>query len=75
VEQLVEAEEAFALWGLRLAPGYFAGAVTQEGIRRWYETVADQSPIPIMMFVVLIFSGCFVKDYTSPLRVLLLMNI
>ena len=51
VEQLVAAKEAFAQWGLCLAPGYFAGAVTQEGLRRWYEAVADQSPIPIMMLV------------------------
>lgn len=51
VELLVAAQEAFAQWGLCLAPGYFAGAVTQEGLRRWYEAVADQSPIPIMMLV------------------------
>lgn len=34
VEQLVAAEEAFAQWGLCLAPGYFAGAVTQDGIQK-----------------------------------------
>ncbi len=51
VEQLIAAKEASAQWGLCLAPGYFASAVTQEGIKRWYEAVADQSPIPIMMFV------------------------
>jgi 2-keto-3-deoxy-L-rhamnonate aldolase len=28
VEQLVEAEKVFAQWGLCLAPGYFAGAIT-----------------------------------------------
>jgi 2-keto-3-deoxy-L-rhamnonate aldolase len=53
VQQLVEAKEASAQWGLCLAPGYFAGAVTQEGLIRWYTAVADQSPIPIMMFVIL----------------------
>lgn len=49
VEQLKDAKRAGAQWGLCLAPGYFAGAVTQEGIRKWFEAVADASPIPIMM--------------------------
>jgi 2-keto-3-deoxy-L-rhamnonate aldolase len=52
VQQLVEAKETGAQWGLCLAPGYFAGAVTQEGLIRWYSAVADQSPIPIMMWVI-----------------------
>jgi len=52
IQQLVEAEDAGAQWGLCLAPGYFAGVVTQEGLIRWYEAVADKSPIPIMMFVI-----------------------
>jgi 2-keto-3-deoxy-L-rhamnonate aldolase len=51
VDQLKEAQKAGAQWGLCLAPGYFAGAVTQEGIKLWFEAVADASPIPIMMFV------------------------
>jgi 2-keto-3-deoxy-L-rhamnonate aldolase len=54
IEQLDEAGEAGAQWGLCLAPGYFAGAVTQEGILKWYEAVADRSPIPIMMLVLLV---------------------
>lgn len=49
VEQLKKAQEAGAQWGLCLAPGYFAGASTQEGIIQWFTAVADQSPIPIMM--------------------------
>lgn len=52
LQQLVEAKEAGAQWGLCLAPGYFAGAVTQEGLIRWYTAVADQSPVPVMMFVI-----------------------
>lgn len=51
VEQLQEAQKAGAQWGLCLAPGYFAGAVTQEGIVKWFQAIADRSPIPIMMFV------------------------
>lgn len=50
VQQLKQAKEAGCQWGLCLAPGYFAGAVTQEGILKWFEAVADQSPIPIMVY-------------------------
>lgn len=49
VELLEEAGEAGAGWGLVLAPGYFAGAVSQEGIEGWFNAVADASPIPIMV--------------------------
>ncbi|SRR6266536_2438932 len=51
VEQLKSAKEAGSQWGLCLAPGYFAGASTQEGIIRWFTAVADLSPIPIMVYV------------------------
>ncbi|KAF2962737.1 hypothetical protein GQX73_g10841 [Xylaria multiplex] len=50
VEQLRSAKEAGAQWGMCLAPGYFAGASTQEGIIRWFTAVADQSPIPILIY-------------------------
>ncbi|CAJ2502278.1 Uu.00g096720.m01.CDS01 [Anthostomella pinea] len=50
VEQLRGARDAGAQWGLCLVPGYFAGASTQEGIVRWFTAVADQSPIPIMIY-------------------------
>lgn len=49
IEQLKDAKKAGSQWGLCLAPGYFAGAATQEGIIAWFEAVADGSPIPIMM--------------------------
>lgn len=49
VMQLKESKEAGAQWGLVLVPGYFAGAVSQEGIVKWFEAVADASPIPIMV--------------------------
>lgn len=51
VQLLAEAKEAGAGWGLVLAPGYFAGAADQAGIRGWFEAVADESPIPVMMLV------------------------
>lgn len=49
VEQLVDAKEVGAQWGLCLVPGYNAPVTTQEGIVRWFTAVADRSPIPIMM--------------------------
>lgn len=49
VEQLKSAKEAGSQWGLCLVPGYFAGASTQLGIIQWFNSVADQSPIPVMM--------------------------
>ncbi|RYP83824.1 hypothetical protein DL770_005294 [Monosporascus sp. CRB-9-2] len=50
VQQLKEAKEAGAQWGLVLVPGYFAAVSTQEGIIKWFTAVADQSPIPIMIY-------------------------
>lgn len=47
--QLKEAREAGAQWGLVLAPGYFAGCASQEGVAVWYEAVAEKSPIPVLM--------------------------
>lgn len=49
LQQLHESHEAGAQWGLVLAPGYFATALNQDGIQDWYNAVAEQSPIPIMM--------------------------
>lgn len=51
VEQLKSAKEAGAQWGLVLVPGYFAGASSQEGIIRWFTAVADQSVLPVMVYV------------------------
>ncbi|KAF7874306.1 hypothetical protein EAF04_002978 [Stromatinia cepivora] len=50
VDQLGEAKRAGSAWGLVLVPGYFAGASTQEGIIEWFKAVANQSPIPIMIY-------------------------
>ncbi|KAI1812537.1 dihydrodipicolinate synthase [Poronia punctata] len=49
-EQLQAAKEAGSQWGMCLAPGYFAGANTQEGIVQWFTAVADRSPIPILIY-------------------------
>lgn len=51
VDQLKSAKVAGSQWGLCLVPGYFAGASTQDGIIQWFMAVANQSPIPIMMYL------------------------
>lgn len=49
VQWLDDAEKAGAQWGLVLAPGYFGGQSSQEGIIEWFTIVADRSPIPILL--------------------------
>jgi 2-keto-3-deoxy-L-rhamnonate aldolase len=53
VEQTVglleDARNAGAQWGMVLAPGYFASAVSQDGIAAWFEAVADRSVLPILV--------------------------
>jgi 2-keto-3-deoxy-L-rhamnonate aldolase len=51
LQHLSHSKNAGAQWGLCLAPGYFAGAVSQDGIARWFEAIADRSLIPIMVYV------------------------
>jgi len=50
LEQLQDAKEAGAQWGLVLAPGYFGVAVTQHNIVEWYTEVANESPLPILIY-------------------------
>lgn len=47
--QLEDAKKAGAEYGMVLAPGYFASAASQQGIVKWFQAVADKSPIPIMV--------------------------
>ena len=49
IEQLQSAKEAGGDYGLVLAPGYFGAGVSQEGIVKWYKTVANASPMPILL--------------------------
>lgn len=51
LEWLKDYAEAGAQWGLVLAPGYFGKGVSQENLRAWFETVANRSPLPILMYV------------------------
>ncbi|GAB7353172.1 hypothetical protein MBLNU459_g3702t1 [Dothideomycetes sp. NU459] len=48
--QLEDAKKAGAEYGMVLAPGYFAGAASQQGVTKWFQAVADKSPIPIMIY-------------------------
>ncbi|KAI4105987.1 MAG: hypothetical protein L6R37_002448 [Teloschistes peruensis] len=48
--QLRISADAGAQWGLVLAPGFFATCITQQGIIEWYTAIADQSPLPIMIY-------------------------
>lgn len=50
VQQLGEAKNAGAQWGLVLAPGYFAAATGPDGVVAWFTAVADRSPLPIMIY-------------------------
>lgn len=50
LEWLEDFKTAGAQWGLVLAPGYFGGAASQEGIREWFTVVADRSPLPILLY-------------------------
>jgi 2-keto-3-deoxy-L-rhamnonate aldolase len=49
LEWLADYERAGAQWGLVLAPGYFGKAASQDNIKAWYVSVANKSPIPILM--------------------------
>ncbi|OCK76404.1 aldolase [Lepidopterella palustris CBS 459.81] len=50
LEWLQDFSRAGAQWGLVLAPGYFGLAVNQENIKDWYTVVADNSPMPILIY-------------------------
>lgn len=73
IQQLEDAKQAGAQWGLCLAPGYFAGQVTQEGIQAWYTAIADSSPIPIMMCVASNTTSCFLISSPAMSETLLLI--
>lgn len=49
IAQIKESKEAGAAYAMVLSPGYFASNANQTGIQRWFEAVADQAVIPILM--------------------------
>lgn len=50
LEWLDDAKAAGAQWGLILTPGYFGPAVNQTNLQEWYTLVADNSPLPILIY-------------------------
>ncbi|KAK9473256.1 uncharacterized protein V1510DRAFT_111182 [Dipodascopsis tothii] len=63
VDQLKDASEVGAEYGLVLAPSYFASAVTQRGLIEWYYEVASQSPIPVLVYY---YPGVSNNIYIAP---------
>ncbi|KAH7141049.1 dihydrodipicolinate synthetase [Dactylonectria macrodidyma] len=47
---LRDCARAGAPWGLVLAPGYFGKGVTQTNLLNYFNLIADQSPLPILIY-------------------------
>lgn len=50
IQQIKESKDAGAESVLVLSPGYFATAVNQTGIQKWFEAVADKAELPILIY-------------------------
>lgn len=50
LQQIKESKEAGAESVLVLSPGYFATAVSQTGIQKWFEAVADKAELPVLIY-------------------------
>ncbi|PIB02953.1 L-threo-3-deoxy-hexylosonate aldolase [Cercospora beticola] len=50
VEMIKDSQDAGAEYAMVLGPAYFAAATSQAGIQKWFEVVADRSPIPILIY-------------------------
>ncbi|OIW32749.1 aldolase [Coniochaeta ligniaria NRRL 30616] len=50
LEWLRDYQKAGAQWGLALVPGYFGVGASQDNIKEWYTIIADNSPIPILIY-------------------------
>lgn len=51
LEWLGDYQKAGAQWGLVLVPGYFGVSADQDSIREWFTIIADNSPLPILVYV------------------------
>jgi 4-hydroxy-2-oxoglutarate aldolase len=54
---LARAADCGADFGLILSPGYFRKLMTEEVLRRYFETLADTSPIPLLLYNAPSFCG------------------
>ncbi|KXT16616.1 hypothetical protein AC579_6672 [Pseudocercospora musae] len=50
VELIKDSQAAGAEYAMVLGPAYFAPVTSQAGIQKWFEVVADRSPIPILIY-------------------------
>ncbi|PNS17337.1 L-threo-3-deoxy-hexylosonate aldolase [Sphaceloma murrayae] len=50
IAQIAADKEAGAEYAMVLSPGYFASAASQEGIAKWFEAVADEAVLPVMIY-------------------------
>ena len=49
LQMIKESKDAGAEYAMVLSPGYFASSTNQGGIQKWFETVADQAVLPVLM--------------------------
>ena len=50
VQMIKESKDAGAEYAMVLSPGYFAPSTNQIGIQKWFETVADRSVLPVLIY-------------------------
>lgn len=50
VDMIKDSQAAGAEYAMVLGPAYFAPATSQAGLQKWFEVVADRSPIPILIY-------------------------
>jgi 4-hydroxy-2-oxoglutarate aldolase len=58
---LAQASDAGADFGLVLSPGYFRKQMTEEVLFRYFSTLADRSPIPLLIYNAPAFCGVTVS--------------
>lgn len=49
IQMVQESKDAGAEYAMVLTPGYFASNTNQIGIQKWFEAVADQAVLPVLM--------------------------
>lgn len=50
LEMIKESKEAGAEYAMVLSPGYFASSTSQTGIQKWFEAVADEAVLPVLIY-------------------------
>lgn len=65
VEMVKRVADAGADYASIVTPHYFAEKMTDEALCRYYEYVADRSPIPLLLYCVPIYAGGVVISYAA----------